>query len=863
MPERPFLPFPKAAAESRQKLGSGGGKVIPPTPAAQKLRLDKKFLDIVSSFDTLQSTVEGIEPEQVIVLETLGKSVDELAKAAAKIPGLEWLAELDLGSAEPADGFQDAKDAAKPLSARLYAVMTNQKSMRDLLSLWNQWISDPAKRAGTGFGPFKSIFVYLKDVRRWSPQDRLAETGAVEYWKQALQFVKKPVRFEIELWCRQDQAARARAFASLEKLIVAEQGRCIAQAAVPDILYHGVLAELPAEAVERTIKKIQSNEFTDLLRSEDVMFFRPQRQAVFPISGQETIAKDAGESATLRPRQADPVVALLDGHPLPRHERLDGWLRIDDPDGLSEKYESSEQEHGTAMASLILHGDLNESGEILDRPVYLRPVFIPEKDLSGNVFERTPDDVLLVDLFHRAIIRIKGQGEEAGTAPKVCIINLSFGDSFQPFDRNLSPLAKLLDWLSWKYNVLFLISAGNQSGSITLDAKNSSWQQLADDELRTQTLKALWNTQVYRRPFSPAESLNSLTVGAWHQDAATLPSPDRRVDLWKGASMPSPLSTVSLGFGQAAKPEIFFPGGRQFFMPPVLTNDEPAQFRASVSTRAPGILVAAPGKAPMELNRTVHSCGASNATALATRAAALAHRRLEQLQGTPGWERLTEQFIPVLLKAMLVHGASWGSAVALVDRVFRPANPREWQALERVRMRFLGYGAVDRTRTLFASDERATLLGWDEIGAEEGHIYRFPLPPSLAAKKVLRRLTVTLAWFSPINPFHSSYRKAFLWASVPDDSRGLLKVDKAGLDAKSAQRGTVQHQIFEGDSATVFQDGDNLVIHVNCKADAGKLTESVRYALVVSLEVGPGISVPIFEEVSTRIRPKVPIQPTS
>jgi 5-(carboxyamino)imidazole ribonucleotide synthase len=64
---------------------------------------------------------------------------------------------------------------AKPLAARLYAVMTNQKAMRDLLSLWNQWISDPAKRAGTGFGPFKSIFVYLKDVRRWSPQDRLAE----------------------------------------------------------------------------------------------------------------------------------------------------------------------------------------------------------------------------------------------------------------------------------------------------------------------------------------------------------------------------------------------------------------------------------------------------------------------------------------------------------------------------------------------------------------------------------------------------------------------------------------------------------------------------------------------------------------
>src|SRR5437870_5554453 len=124
MPERPFLAFPEAVAETRQKLGGGGGSVIPPAPAAQKARLEKKFQDIISSFENLQSTVEGIVPEQVIVLETLGKSEDELAKAAAKIPGLEWLAELDLGSVEPTDSFQDAKDPAKPLSSRLYAVMS-------------------------------------------------------------------------------------------------------------------------------------------------------------------------------------------------------------------------------------------------------------------------------------------------------------------------------------------------------------------------------------------------------------------------------------------------------------------------------------------------------------------------------------------------------------------------------------------------------------------------------------------------------------------------------------------------------------------------------------------------------------------
>src|SRR4029077_1566752 len=144
-------------------------------------------------------------------------------------------------------------------------------------------------------------------------------------------------------------------------------------------------------------------------------------------------AKDGGAAAAVRPQQVDPVVALLDGHPLPRHERLDGWLRIDDPDGLAEKYQPSEQEHGTAMASLIAHGDLNEPGEALERPLYVRPVLVPEKDFGGNVQERTPDDVLLVDLFRRAIVRMRGQGQDAGAAPNVRIVNLSFGNSFQPF----------------------------------------------------------------------------------------------------------------------------------------------------------------------------------------------------------------------------------------------------------------------------------------------------------------------------------------------------------------------------------------------------------------------------------------------
>ena len=51
--------------------------------------------------------------------------------------------------------------------------------------------------------------------------------------------------------------------------------------------------------------------------------------------------------------------------------------------------------------------------------------------------------------------------DQAASAPSVIVINLSICDSFRPFARVMSPLGRLLDYLSHRYRVLFLISAGN------------------------------------------------------------------------------------------------------------------------------------------------------------------------------------------------------------------------------------------------------------------------------------------------------------------------------------------------------------------------------------------------------------------
>jgi hypothetical protein len=151
MADQPFLVFPRVIATAeRTKLGGGGGKFKKPTPAQQRARLEQRFHQIANSFQGLQATIEGAEPEQVIVLETLTSRVDDVAKAAARIPGLEWLAEIDLEDGVPDHGFSDIKDPTKVVPRRLYALYTNQQAMTSLLTLWAAWHTDSTKRADRG-----------------------------------------------------------------------------------------------------------------------------------------------------------------------------------------------------------------------------------------------------------------------------------------------------------------------------------------------------------------------------------------------------------------------------------------------------------------------------------------------------------------------------------------------------------------------------------------------------------------------------------------------------------------------------------------------------------------------------------------
>jgi hypothetical protein len=852
MPDKPILIFPAATVAARQSAGGGAAAPAPrPSKGSQGQRLAARFQALDADFGTVQAAPNGVDPEQVIVLETIG-SVADFQNVVKKIAGMEWLGDFDAEVAAADPGF--LADGADPSlqRARLFVLASNRTAYSEVLNLWNQWQAAANDKLPRGYGGLAEAFKYLNDVRAWGPKDRILATGVAAYWEQGLASNEPNIRFEAELWCRADAAKRDAAFARLQAIVTGAGGQCVKQVALPDIDYHGVLIELPAAAVRTTVDAINAGNDTQLLRLTDVKYFSPIGQAsITPI--------DDGAVVTPPNRPApagDPVVAILDGLPLTNHAALQGRLVVDDPDGLAASYQAGEHRHGTAMASLVTHAEYDGNETALGSKVYVRPVMVPGRpDANNRRWETFPPNELAVDLIHRAVRRMfEADGATPPQAASVKAVNLSLGDMSQPFDRQLSPWARLLDWLAFKYNVLFVVSAGNHLDNVVIPSPPSSIAGMSDADLRAHTLRAMAQQRVQRRLLAPAESINALTIGALHAQTAANGNTGNLVDLLRGAPLATPVGTVASGYRRSVKPEILVPGGRRHYAPRLQTGTPTnAEFQITPVSAQPGQLVAACHPAGTSNEHAARACGSSNAAALTTRRAAQMVERLRELQAEPGGAALTNARTAVILKAMLVHGASWGDRYAIFDQVFNgPDNGLErWWRIKRACAQFLGYGPADFDRGTLCTDQRVIVLGCGELKADEGHIYNVPLPPALNAQTVMRRLTITLAWFTPINPRHRSYRVADLWFDPPSTH---LRVKRSDADHDAVTRGTVQHEVLEGTNAVPITDGDTMPVQVNCRPEAAsKINAAIPYALLVSLETAEPLAASIYTQVKAKI----------
>ena len=138
--------------------------------------------------------------------------------------------------------------------------------------------------------------------------------------------------------------------------------------------------------------------------------------------------------------------------------------------------------------------------------------------------------------------------------------------------------------------------------------------------------------------------------------------------------------------------------------------------------------------------------------------------------------------------------------------------------------------------------------------------HEVPIPAALHLYAGWRRVTVTLAWFSPINPGNRKYRVTRLGLDVPGDKESPLRVTANQVHTDATTRGTVQHIILERPRAVInVGDDDVFEVCVTCDDDAGELKEPVPYALAVSLEVSPGKEIPVYHELAARLSQRVVI----
>jgi len=912
MPKRPLLILPTAAIADRVKMktGFGSSNYHFPLPQKQKNKLTPQFESMLQKFIT--DSTEGIEPEYVLVLETTGK-IDNFERAVRAVPGLEWLAEIDTDEIKADDdffeitkigkrlfynqiddittkqssdiwkvlkdnGFIDKNEyiTDKPLddftkfipeslaeysdtimsvinkkitdtkeklmSGRLFLSMSNQQAMRDLLSEWNKW---PDNRDVLS-KKWVEIFSQLKDMRKWDIQDRLRETGIEKYWKEELDIKKgtsSKILFEVELWYRKDNTKRNDIQAKVEQLIESENGSVITKCIIDEgIRFHAIKAELPSENIERVL----NSEYTKLFKCDDVMFFRPTGQCVADVypEGVEEEAFQEGEVFGV------PVLAILDGDPFVYHSLLENRLIVDDPDDFGSAYQAKGRKHCTAMASLICHGELDAEESPLPRPIYVRPIMKPDPDdfINNPPREHIAKEHFFEDLILRSVRRIfAGDADEKPVAPTIKIINLSICDPARMFFHQLSSCAKLLDWLSEKYQVLFCISAGNNGADIDLEKSKAKLSQLTDEDLTKHTMKILHGDIRNHRLMSPADSVNALSIGAIHTDKSTIYNQGNRVDILPSQELPSPITVHGYGFRNSINPEIYLPGGRQLY--DYITDN---QYRINDIGMAPGQKVAAAPVNPGERNRGIYIRGTSNSAALASRGAALIYEVLDELRSGADTD-IPDEHMAVVIKSLLVHGASWSNSFNILESCLKTRNNS--RLFKRIAARYLGYGIPDIKRVIECTERRATAIGYGSIKKNEKHEFRFPLPPSLSGLNEMRRLILTLAWFSPVNAETRKYRKANLSFDPPGNEVGVTRVN---ADWQHVKNGTIQHEILEGSEVVTYQDGNNLKIDVVCREDAHTLDESVNYGLAVTLEVAEDVNIPIYEEIKQRI--EIPIK---
>lgn len=836
MADLPHLLLPAPVRVPRRSLSGFGSPPRLPGYRRQGERLGPSFENLERARPVADLAPGTAEPEELLVLETVGR-IDDLIKAVRRIPGMDWLGDIDRDDLTVDQAYfpeEAAEEEAEP--GRLYMVMANQAGIGELLRLWRIYLEGgDAAIFPYGLTRWRDVFSRLNDIRRWGSEDRVRETGLDQDLDRRAALGQQIVGLELELWFRNDVNRRREAAAIVAAMVVDAGGHLVRESEIEGAAYHAVLATVPIDAARAIVL-----EQHPVVRAPQIMYVRPVGQTAYKPS------LEGGEQKPDVPQDlpaGTPVVALLDGLPLTEHGWLAGRLSVDDPENWEADYLAAQREHGTAMASLIAHGEIGAGETPLTRPIYVRPVMRPVYQGMDEWREQIPDDELPPDLMDRAVTRLFGTAQQPGVAPSVKVICHAMADPSRVFDSAVSAWGRVLDYLSWRYKVLFVVSAGNHGDAVPLDPGVN----VGDAAELERTVLAFVSGQGRTRGLlAPAEAINVLTIGALHGDESGVTAGPPAIDPFDTVNLPSPMSGQGRGFRRSVKPDIALPGGRQVYRASQSTTS--TTLRPIDTSQPPGQATAAPPVVAGDLGRIVHSKGTSNSTALAARTAASAFDVIEELRAAR--RSPPPEFDTVIMKAMLAHATSLDGMTVIQRQFGAEAVP--------LLTRLSGYGRPQLSRMSSSDDDRVVLIGWGSIGADEGDRFEVPIPIGLGGAHMERAITVTLGWFSPVNPRHRAYRRAQLWfdpywESDADGFVGPLRLHRLNGDWQGVRRGTLQHETFIGTGVIAIDTDTVAHVQVNCRSETGDLDDSIPYGLMVTVEARSEAPIGLYQQIEQRL----------
>jgi len=860
--------------------------IVPSQVQAQRLSssIEASFTNILDRDDIeVANDPSALAPERALVMKIIG-SPKRFVNTAEKI-GLEWLAE-EVATLHGVRDYFDAGDGADEeddddgdidieveddggtvdeevvaespddevavdddlVSGAIYLGMPTRETFDKLRSLWRQYAA--GKPAPKGFGDWWSLFGLLHELRPWGPEDRIADTTASLLTAERAEHPGEPLQIEADLWYRAEPSKREEAAANFRVGVEEIGGVVLDELRLDEIRYHSLLVRLPGDAIDQLVARSGP-----LALEDDVMVIRPQSAFRFTVN--DPVSEETEDTQDYADTPARPsIAALIDGWPVTNHLKLRNRLDVVELEVADSMAPVNRRYHGTAMASLIVRGDLHEGNGPINRRLKVVPVLVPD----GST-ETPPQDKLALGVIYRAVRELKeGTGDGEPSGPDVVIINHSICDEAAGFAGAVSAWARLLDYLAWRYRVLFVVSAGNIRDTFPVSGfKTGSEMRLASAEQRRgELLKAIDAAKARRTIFAPAEAVNALTVGAAHRDGSTSALPANNTDPFGDRAAPILSSALGHGFDRSVKPDVILPGGRQIAHP---TEGATLLVHGREHSEHFGQRVAMPDPYHAQLTFTRMSSGTSNAAALATRSGLLIADVLDDspINGeTPWYKRDTA---PCVLKALIAHGARWDE----VGRELIDVHPRT-QSRERRKeavARGMGYGLVDPERIVSGSTTRVTLLAEDHILKNQRHIWKVPLPDALSTSTEFRRIVMTLAWLTPVTPNSSQYRTVAL-ALLGSDGKSAIwpGVKRVGHqpNLRFAKRGTLIHAVYESEKkgrAIPFAPGSDFVINVQAASKMpGVSRERIPYALAVTIEVADTINADIAAQIRERVLPQ-------